>query len=108
MCPRLRFAEIELSSAANDLAAKFDEMLEDLLEVENLRLAVDDRDVDDAERRLHRRQLVEFVEDDLRDRVAFQLDDDAHSFAVRFVADLGDAVKALFVDELGDLFDQTS
>ena len=55
--------------------------------------------------------LVELVQDDLRDRVALELDDDADlllrgRFAVGLVANLGDAFDPLFVDQVGDLFDQ--
>ncbi len=89
-------SQLELRAAAHDLAAKFDKSFEHLLERQHARLAVDDRDVDDAERRLHRRQLVKLVENDLRHGVAFELDDDAHALAVRFVAQLGNAVESSF------------
>ena len=55
--------------------------------------AVDERDRVVAERGLQRRVLEELVEDDLRDRVALQLDDDAHARLVGQVAkprDLGE------------------
>src|SRR5262245_12140943 len=81
-------------------------MLKHVLERKQLRLAVDDRDVDNPERRLHRRQFVKLVEQDLCDRIALQLDDDTHAFAVRFIAKVRDAVKPFFLDQFGDLFNK--
>ena len=71
-----------------------------------LRHAVDERDRVHAERRLHRRVLVELVEHDLRERVALELDHEAHAVAVGLVAQVGDLGDLLVVDEVGDLLDQ--
>ena len=57
------------------------------------------------ERRLERRVLEELVERDLRDRVALQLDLDAHARAVRVILEVGDLREHLVVDEIGDLRD---
>ena len=64
-----------------------------------------------AERDLHLRHLVELVQDDLRDGVAFEFDDDAdlllrRRFAVGLVADLRNALDLLVIDQIRDLFDQ--
>ena len=48
----------------------------------------------------------ELVEHDLGRRVALQVDDDAHALAVRFVADVGNALDPLVLGRLGDLLDQ--
>src|SRR5262245_56854317 len=98
-------------AVAHDFAAEGDEFVERLGQVEDLRLAVDDREVDHPERDLHLRHLVELVQDDLRDGVAFEFDDDADlllrgRFAVALVADLRNALYLLVVDQVGDLFDQ--
>jgi len=42
----------------------------------------------------------------LRLFVALHFDDDAHSVAVALVADIGDAVDFLVLDQVGDVFDQ--
>src|SRR6266508_18236 len=52
-------------AVAYDLAAEGDEFVERLGQVEDLRLAVDDREVDHPERDLHLRHLVQLVQDDL-------------------------------------------
>jgi hypothetical protein len=49
--------------------------------------------------------LVELVEDDLRDRLALELDLDAHPRFVRVVGQVGDLGQNLVVRELGDLLD---
>ena len=64
------------------------------LSVQRLRPAVDQRQHDDAEGGLQLRVLVELVQDDLRLRVALELDDDAHAVAVGLVAQVGDARRA--------------
>ena len=76
------------------------------MERQHAGLVVHDREEDDAEGALHRRQGVELVENDLGVLAALQLDDDAHALAVGFVAQVRDPVDLLVVDELGDALDQ--
>ena len=82
------------------------EAFEHLLQVQQARLAIDQRHHVHAEGVLQLRLLVQVVEDDLGHFAALQLDDDAHAGLVRLVADIGDAFDLLLVDQLGDLFDQ--
>ena len=98
--------ELVGGAAEDDFAAMLVEDLEQLLQVQDARRAVDQGDVVDAEGRLHRRQFVEVVEDDVAVFALFQVDDDTDPVFVRLVADVGDAFDALGVHELGDLFDQ--
>ena len=97
-----RLAQLEARAARDDLAPVLQEVLEELLEVEQARLAVDQRDHVHAEAVLQLGQLVQVVEDDLRDFAALQLDDDAHAGLVRLVAQVGDALELLLADELAD------
>ena len=60
-----------------------------VLELEQLRPAVIDRQHVDAERRFERGVLVEIVDDDLRIAVALEFDDDA-GVLVRLVAHVAD------------------
>src|SRR5256712_2795713 len=90
----------------DDLAAEADERVEHVLEVDDLRSAVDQRQHDDAESRLHLGVLVELVHHDLWYFAAAELEDDPDALAVRFVADLGDAGNLLLRRELGDLLDE--
>ena len=76
------------------------------LQGQHLRPAAVQRDHVGAEARLHRGEAPELVEHDVGDRVALQLDDDAHAVAVGFVAQVGDALDALLAHQLGDLLDQ--
>ena len=83
-----RLAQVEDGAARDDFAPMAHERFEHLLEVQQPRLAVDQRDHVDAEHRLHRRLLVQVVEHDLGDFVALELDDDAHAVLVGLVAQL--------------------
>ena len=103
MCPRSRaLAQLEPRAAHDDFAAVLQEVLEELLEVEQPRLAVDQRHHVHAEAVLQLRQLVQVVEDDLGDFAALELDDDAHAGLVGLVAQVGDAFELLVADQLAD------
>src|SRR5215831_14348562 len=75
---------------------------------QNLRLAIDDGEIDDAERRLHRRQFVEIIQNDQTLFAALQFDDDAHAMPVALVPNIADTLEALLVHEFSNFFDQTS
>ena len=92
--PIARLAQIEQRAARDHVAAVVDEVLQRLLERQDLRAPVDDRQHVDAERLLQRRHLLQVVQDDLGDGVLLELDDDAHAVAVGLVADVGDALDA--------------
>src|SRR3546814_7718439 len=101
-----RLAQLEDRPARDHLAAVADEGLEDLLEVQQLRAAVDQRHHVDAEHRLHLGLLVEVVEHHLGRVAALDLDVDAHAVLVGLVAQLTDALELLLLDQVGDLLDQ--
>jgi hypothetical protein len=101
--PRSRaFAQFEARATHDHFAPVDEEVLEELLQVENARLAVDQRHHVHAEAVLQLRELEQVVEDDLRDFAALQLDHDAHAGLVRFVAQVGNALEALFAHELAN------
>ena len=103
---RLEDAELVLRAPDDDLALMAHVGVDDLAQRERLRDAVDERDRVHAERRLHRRVLVELVQHHLRQHVALELDHEAHAVAVRLVAQVGDLGDLLVVHEVGDLLDQ--
>jgi hypothetical protein len=70
------------------------------------RLAVDDRQHDDAEADLQLRVLVEVVEHHLGLLAALQLEHDAHAVAVALIAHFGNAFDLFLVHQRGDLLDQ--
>ncbi len=74
----------------DDFVAVLDELFEHRAQRKDFWCAVDERDHDDAEGRLHLRVLEELVEHDLRLDIALEFDDDAHAVAVGFVAQVGD------------------
>ena len=106
MAALARLAQVEHGAARDDLAPVPQERLEHVLEVHQLRLAVQQRDHVDAEHGLHRRLLVEVVEDDVRDLAALQLDHDAHAVLVGLVAQLRDALDQLAAHQVGDALEQ--
>src|SRR5437870_2267212 len=104
--PLLRARELVPRAAGDHLAPEADERLQHSLEVDDLRAAVDERQHDDPEARLHLGVLVELVQDDLRDPAATQLEHDPDPLPVRLVANLRDALELLLLHELGDLLDE--
>ena len=104
--PLLRPRQVVARPPGDHLAAELDERLQHLLEVDDLRAAVDQRQHDDAEGRLHLGVLVELVEDDLRQLAPPQLEHHPDALAVRLVPDLRDALDPLLAAELRDLLDE--
>ena len=92
-------AEFEARTARDDVETMVGVALEEVLEIEDLRSAAVDCEHVGAERRLEFRVLVEIVEDDLPDGVALELDHDA-DVGLRFVADVGDSLDDLLLDEV--------
>ncbi len=86
-------AQLEARATHDHFAAMNEEVLEELLQVEDARLAVDQRHHVHAEAVLQLRELEQVVEDDLRNFAALQLDHDAHAGLVRFVAQVGNALE---------------
>ena len=104
---RARFGAFEVVCAApaDDVLLVVDVTFEHFLEVERAGLAVDQREHDRAEGILQLRVLVEVVENDGGVNVLLQLDHDAHALTVALIADIGDALNALFTHEFGDFLD---
>ena len=100
------FAEFEIGAAADDVGAMLDEVLDGRDEAEFARLAVDDREIDDAEADLQLRLLEEIVQDDFGLFTALEFEDDAHAVAIALVADFRNAFDLLFVDQGGGVFDE--
>src|SRR2546426_2981960 len=98
--------ELVTRPSDDHLAAVSDEVLEKLLEVEQPRLIVDQRDHVHAEAVLQLCELEQVVEDNICDLAAPELDNHAHTRLVRFVAQIGDAVELLVANELADTREQ--
>ena len=93
-----------LCPAAEHRRAVPQKLLEHVAEGEDPRLAVDERQKNQRERGLERRVLVELVEHDVGVGVAFELEDEPHRLLqVALVADRGDALDTVIIDEVGDL-----
>ncbi len=98
--PAPGLAQLENSAPRHHIAAVTQEIFQQLLEVEQARLAVHQGHHIDAEHRLHIGVLEEVVEHHVRVVVALDLDDHAHAVLVRLVPELGDALDLLLLDQL--------
>ncbi len=99
--------QLEARPPDDHLLAVGDIVLQDAFQRQHARLgAVHQGQEVDPEGDLHLGELEELVEDDFRLGFALQGDDDAHSGAVGLVAQVGDLVQALLLDQLGDAFQQ--
>src|SRR5271166_1068478 len=78
-----------------------DKALDHVDQAQLARLPVDDGQHDHAEVGLQLRVLVKIVENDVGLLAALQLEHDAHAVAVAFIANFGDALDFLFVDQRG-------
>ena len=107
MCSRsFAFDQQVGGAAAHHVDAVVDEVLDRLDQAHFLGLPVDHRQQDHAEAFLHRGVLEELVEHELRFAAALEFDHDAHAVAVALVADVGDVVDDLVVDQFRDALDQ--
>ena len=104
----LCLAQVIARAAEDDLLLIGQIFIQNLAQGEDLRLALvlHEGQHIDGERRLQLRLSEQAVQDDLRVCLALELDDDAHTGAVGFVADVGDALKALLVDLIGHILDE--
>ena len=102
----LGLAQLVARAALDDVDLVVDVVVEHVLETQDMRHAVDEGEVVDAEARLELRVLVEFVEHDLRLLAALEVDDDAHALAVGLVVETGDLRDRLLLDQVGDLLDE--
>ena len=104
--PLPRLAKLEYRPARHHLAAVAHERIEHFANPEQPGLPVDQRDEVDAEHRLHRGEPIQVVQHDLGILAAAQLDDDAHSFLVGFVAQRRNSFDSLLLHELRDFLQQ--
>ena len=101
-----RLLEFEHRAPGDDLAPVAQEGIQHVLQVEQARLAVDQRHHVHAEGILHLRLLVQIVQDHIRVFAAFQFDIDPHPGLVGFIAQVGDAVDLLVAHQFTDLDQQ--
>ena len=104
----LLLAQLVLRAPHDDVGLVVDVVLDDRQQAERPRHAVDQRDHVHAEGRLELGVLVELVEDDLRDRVALQLDDEPDARLVGLVAQVRDLLEPAVLDLLDDLLHEAA
>ena len=108
MRPFHRLFEVVTGSSYDYFFLKRDIFVENIAERKNfrLRLIIYKGKHIDRKSRLHCRLCEKFIEDNLRVRVFLYLDDDTHTVSVRFVAQVGNSLKAFFSDLGRDIRDK--
>ena len=101
-----RLGQLELGAANHDLFAELDETVDQTAKAHLLGPPPVQRQHVDAKRALQRRVAIELVEDHFGRGVTLELDHDAHTLTVAFVANVRDAFNALFTHQIGNPFDQ--
>ena len=106
MGPGHGLLQFEVGTAGDHLAAMLDKAVHHLAQGQHPGTVVDNGQHDDAEGGLQLGLLVELVEQHLGVLVPLDLDHDPHPVAVGFVADFGDPLDLLLLDQFGNLLDQ--
>ena len=102
----LRLIQIILRASGEDIDLMLQILVENLLEVQDLRLAVHDTEHDDTEGGLELGMLIKLVQDDIRVYILSKLDVDLRCGALTGgVVDIRDAVDFLILDQICDIFD---
>src|SRR5467141_1051869 len=101
-----RFLQLENRAAPDYIDAVLDEELDHRDQAQFARLPGNDGEQDHAERFLHLRVFEKIVQNELAFFAAIQLHADAHPFARRVVAHIGNAFKLLGLHQFGDAVDQ--
>ena len=101
-----RLGEQIFGPPGDHFLAKIEERAQHVGQRQHLRPAAVQRDHVGAEARLQGGEAPELIEHHVGDRVAFDLDDDAHAVAIGLIAQVGDALDALLANELGYALDQ--
>src|ERR1019366_2062531 len=105
--PLPRPSQEEAGAPDHDLASEVDEGLEDRLEPQDLRPAVNQRQHQGTEGVLELGVFEQVVEHGVRTRARLQLDDDPGALgAPRLIAQVGDPLDLLLVDQLCDAREQ--
>ena len=108
MCPLFRLFQIIAGSADDQVLLEGQIFVQNVPQRQNLRLGLvlDQGQHVDGEAGLQRRLGKEAVQDHLGIGVALEFDDDAHAVAVGLIAQVRDAIQALFVDLVGNVPDE--
>ncbi len=101
------FIQIKFSAPLDDRQSVFHINTERLLEGKSARLAIHQREQVHAERALHGGAFVQIAQDDLGVGILRHFKDDAHSLAVGFIAQIGQAFQMSIACQLSNALDQT-
>ena len=97
MHPLPGLAQVVLRAAGDDIFLERDIIVQNLFERQRFRLAVGNRQHNHAERHLHLRHGIQLVQHNLRRRVFFHVDHDAHPVAVGVIGHIRNAFDPFFL-----------
>ena len=106
MGPLLGFSELMCRTPIDHHFAMLDKVLENLFEVEDLRLVVDDGQKNNPKRFLHRGHFIELIDHHFGNLVFFQLHHNPQSLAVGLIANFRNRGDLLVFYQLSDAFNQ--
>ena len=110
VCTLFGLAQVELCAAHHHFVAMFYEVADEVLQVQCLGALLSGAShqchVVHAEAGLQGGHLEQFVQHHTGVGIALHVDDDAHTFAVRFVVGIADAFDFLLVHQVGNALDE--
>ena len=92
-----RLTQVIACAADNHFVAMFNEQVNQVFQIQQFRTSVNQCDVIHAKRSLQRCHLKQLVQHHAGVRIAFYIDNDSHTFAVRFIVYVRNTVDFLFV-----------
>ena len=95
--------QIKLRGASNHFQAVVHVNLNQILKSQELRQVVDESEVVNAERGLQLRVFEQIIQNNFGHHILAHFNHNAHTFAARFIADVGNAVDALVLHEFCNL-----
>ena len=98
------FSQFENRASCDDFTPVGKEAFQHLLQVQQLRLTIDQSDHIHTKGILQLGLLEEIIQNDFRHFIAFQFDNDTHTRFVGLVANIGNAVEFLFTNTFRDAF----
>ena len=100
--PFFGLCQIVTRPTNHHIVTMFDKIPNQITQIEQHRTAIDQGNVVDRERGLHRRVLEQIVQHDTGYGIVFEDHDDPHTLPVALVVDIGDSLDLLLVDQVGN------
>src|ERR1043166_6516286 len=94
----LGLSQLESCAAYHDFMPEINKLTDDLFQIQSAWSSFDKRNIVDTKTRLQFCVFVKLIDDDIRNSVAFQINDYSCSFfVVRFIVDISNAFDHFFI-----------